>query len=168
MGVDYSKIDFYYKCRNCKLTLPNVEYHYGCLHCGKFLTREELLTLQLFTYTIDSQKLSSFFDKNEYLYSIVYELEKIGIVSGVSDRLTGMSGVPHTFDLVIYSSHNTPLIVVGILDLFPAGLKEEEDEAFVLSFISRSMDVKVTNKILICFLEVNQRIKQIANTYQIS
>jgi TackOD1 domain-containing protein len=167
LGVDYSKIDHYYKCLDCKVTLPNFEYHYGCLHCGRFLTQDEPQTLQLFSYTIDSQKLSSIFDKNDYVSSIKRKLENIGIGSSVSDKLTGVSMVQHTFDLIVYNKHNIPQIVLDILGPSTAGHNQEDDEIFLLSFISRCMEVKVPNKVLISFMQVNDRVKQLANTYQI-
>ena len=170
LGVDYSKINYYYKCLECKSTLQDVEHHYGCLHCGKFLTQDELQTLQLFSYKVIAQKLSPILNKNNYICSVKYGLNKAGIASDMSQELLGTSKVQHTFDLVAYSKDNQPMLVLDILESTLNGneMEKKEDEAFVLSFISKCIEVKVLNRVLISFLELSDRLKQLASAYQIN
>jgi hypothetical protein len=170
VGVDYSKINNYYKCLDCKLTLQDIEHHYGCLHCGRFLTQEELQALQLFSYKVDGQKLSSILNKNNYVSSLREGLINAGINSNISHELTGTSKIQHTFDLVAYSKDNLPVLVLDVLEssLSRNSNEVQDVETVVLSYISKCVEVKVLNRILICFQELSGRVKQLANAYQIN
>jgi hypothetical protein len=165
LGVDYSKISYFYKCQECNAMLADIEQLCGCLHCGKFLTENEAQILQLFKYIIKPEKLSAIFDKTNYLSSIKYRLEKIGIRSIFSDAITGSSSIMHTFDLVVYDKQDRPLVVLLIQDRPLNG--SNDDEAIVLSFMGRCIDVKVSNKILISFSKLQDRAKILAEAYDV-
>ena len=166
LGVDYSKISYFYKCQECNAMLPDIELHYGCLHCGKFSLQNEPQSLQLFKYAIKPEKLSVLIDKTIYLSSIKDRLDKIGIISKLNDTVTGSSRLQHAFDLVVYDKYNHPLLVMYMLESLPNG--SYEDETIVLSFIGRCMDVNISNKILIGFSKLSERAIVLAGTHALN
>ena len=166
LGVDYSKISYFYKCQECNAMLPEIEQLYGCLHCGKFSRQNEPQILHLFKYTIKSEKLSAVFDKGRYVSSIKDRLDKIGIRSVFSDTITGSSSIMHTFDLVVYDKQDRPLVVLHILESPLNGIND--DEATVLSFLGRCLDVNVSNKILISLSKLKDRAKILAGAHGVN
>jgi hypothetical protein len=70
------------------------------------------------------------------------------------------------FDLVVYDKQDRPLAVLHILESPLNGIND--DEATVLSFIGRCLDVNVPNKILISHSELKDRAKILASTYGIN
>jgi hypothetical protein len=166
LGVDYSKISYFYKCQECNAMLPAIELHYGCLHCGKFLMQDEPQALQLFKYAIKPEKLSVLFDKTVYLSSIKDRLDKIGIRSMINDTVIGSSTVQHTFDLVTYDNQDQPLVVLHMLESSLNG--NYDDETIILSFIGRCMDINISNKILIGFSKLRGRAKLLADTFALN
>jgi hypothetical protein len=166
LGVDYSKISYFYKCQDCNAMLPEIDQLYGCLHCGKFSRQDEPQILHLFKYTIKSEKLSSVFDKSSYVSSIRDRLDKIGIRSVFSDAITGSSSIMHTFDLIVYDKQDSPQVVLHILK---SQLNDsDDDEAKVLSLIGRCLDVNVSNKILISLSKLKDRAKILAGAYGVN
>ena len=166
LGVDYSKIGYFYKCQECNAMLPEVEQLYGCLHCGKFSRQNEPQILHLYKYTIKSEKLSAVFDKSGYVSSIKDRLDKIGIRSVFSDAVTGSSSIMHTFDLVVYDNLDRPQVLLHILESPLNGIND--DEATVLLFIGRCLDVNVSNKILISLSKLKDRAKILASAYGVN
>src|SRR5918994_4356575 len=166
LGVDYSKISYFYKCQECNAMLPEIEQLYGCLHCGKFSRQDEPQILHLFKYDIKSEKLSAVFDKSRYMSSIKDRLDKIGIRSVFSDTITGSSSIMHTFDLVVYDKQDRPLVVLHILESPLDGIND--DEAKVLSFIGRCLDVNVSNKVLISLSKLKDRAKILAGAHGVN
>jgi hypothetical protein len=173
MGVDYSKTSPYYKCLQCNSALPSIEQHNGCLHCGRFLTQDDLQILQLFTYTINPKKLSSIIDKNNYLDLLNVKLNSMGIKSTFPGTITGLSNIEHTFDLVVYDDKddNTPLLVGDILESpYPNGdtINTNNETIALLSFLGKSVDVRVHNKIFISLSKLSDRWKVLADTHGIN
>ena len=166
LGVDYSKISYFYKCQECNAMLPEIEQLYGCLHCGKFSRQDEPQILQLFKYTLKSEKLSAVFDKSSYVSSIKDRLDKIGIRSVFPDTITGSSSIMHTFDLVVYDKQDRPQVVLHILESQLSG--SDDDEAKVLSLIGRCLDVNVPNKILISLSKLKDRAKILAGAHGVN
>ena len=166
LGVDYSKISYFYKCQECNAMLPEIEQLYGCLHCGKFSSQNEPQILHLFKYDIKPEKLSAVFDKSRYMSSIMDRLDKIGIRSVFSDTITGSSSIVHTFDLVVYDKQDRPLVVLHILESPLNGIND--DEASVLSFLGRCLDVNVSNKILISLSKLKERAKILAGAHGVN
>jgi hypothetical protein len=166
LGVDYSKINYFYKCQECNAMLPEIERLYGCLQCAKFSRQDELQILHLFKYNIKPEKLSAEFDKSSYVSSIKDRLDKIGIRSVFSDAITGASSIMHTFDLVVYDKQDRPLVVLLILESPLNG--SDDDEATVLSLIGRCLDVNISNKILISSSKLKDRAKILAQAYGVN
>jgi hypothetical protein len=173
LGVDYSKTSPYYKCLQCNSALPSIEQHNGCLQCGRFLTQDDLQILQLFTYTVNPEKLSSIIDKNNYLDLLKDKLNNIGVTSSFPGTIAGLSKINHTFDLVVYDNkdNNTPLLVGDILEssfLDGDGINTNGEEIALLSFLGKCIDVKVLNKIFISFSKLSDRLKVLADTHGIN
>ena len=149
IGVDYSKIGYFYKCSECSALLPNVDQHYLCLKCGTTSSGDELKMLQLYSYTVDHQKLSEKLNADNFMLSVFEELDKLGIKSSLIGAICGMSGLQHNFALVAYDSEDLPFVIVDGIESQTNHNDKKEDELSVLSFIAKCSDVKVSKKILL-------------------
>jgi Thaumarchaeal output domain 1 len=156
VGVDYSVKGTYYECLDCKSFLPNVDYNYKCFRCSKEHTQDNLEINELFSYTIDLFKVKALIESNNSILSVSKELSRSAINSNILDTIIGNSGLNYTFPLIIYNNQNYPSILVNILNI-----EDETDsgETFVLSFIARCSDIKISQKILICTPYLKEELK---------
>jgi hypothetical protein len=169
LGVDYSKTSRCYKCLQCNSILPSVEQYNGCLNCGKFSAQDDLHLLQLFTYTINPEKLLSLIDKNDYLTMLRARLIKTGIKVSFPGTVTGLSKLGHSFDLVVFDDdqNGIPVLVGDFLELSPQDKDSTDGDAerIVLSFIGRCIDIEARNKVFLSFSKFSERTKILANTH---
>jgi hypothetical protein len=169
LGVDYSKTSRCYKCIQCNSILPSTEQYNGCLNCGKFSAQDDLHLLQLFTYTINPEKLLSMIDKNDYLNLLRERLTKTSIKVSFPGTVKGESKLEHQFDLVVYNDdrNGTPVLVGDFLEL-PSQDNDSIDagaETLVLSFIGKCIDINARNKTFMSFSKFSDRTKRIANAH---
>jgi len=158
VGVDYSIKGVYYECLECKSFLPNIDYKYKCFRCSKEHFKDDIEINELFSYTFDSIKLKKFLESNNSNLSISKELYRSSIKTDVLGTITGESGLQYTFPLIIYNYENSFSIVVDILNI-----NDEADsgEAFVLSFIAKCSDLKISQKILISVPHLKKELKKL-------
>jgi hypothetical protein len=163
IGIDYSKIGNFYKCSECGALLPNVDQHYLCLKCGTTSSGDELKIVQLYSYTVDHQKLSEKLNADNFMLSVFEELDKLGIKSSLIGTICGMSGLQHNFALVAYDSEDLPFVIVDVIESQTNhnDKKKEEDELFVLSFIAKCSDVKVSKKILLAIPSLRGNLREL-------
>jgi hypothetical protein len=159
IGVDYSKISYFYKCLACQAMFPSVEQQYMCLGCGHISNQDEVQLQQLCSYKVDFEKLSDLLNNSKYLYFVVEELDRIGIKSIFSDTLKGISKIQHTFALVVYDKDNNPTLVVDTIES-----DDTSEETGIFSFIGRCLDVKIPNRILIAIPEIKESLRELANS----
>jgi hypothetical protein len=171
IGVDYSKIGYFYKCLECKAMLSNIDQQYVCLKCARSSAQGEVKILQLFTYTIELQKLSEKLNADNFMLSVPEELDRIGIRSKQSETVIGKSRMKHTFSLVVYDDKNLPFAVVDTIQLGDEfayrGEGRKEQETFVLSFIAKCSDAQISNKILIALPYLKETLRELININQI-
>lgn len=171
IGVDYSKLGYFYKCLECKAMIANVDQQYVCLKCSRPSSQDEVKILQLSTYTIDFQKLSEKLNADNFVLSVLEELDRIGIRSKQSEVVIGKSKLKHTFTLVVYDKKNLPFVVVDVIQLEDEdNYREEgkiEQENFVLSFTARCLDAQVPNKILVAIPYLKENLRELINLNQI-
>jgi hypothetical protein len=175
VGVDYSKPGYFYKCLECKSLLPDIDKHYTCLKCGEASAADELDLLQLHTFTVNSEKLVELLNDPNRMLSIVEELDRVGIKSIFSDSVVGVSQIRHTFDLVVYNKKNVPILVMDIIEpdqrmemknapiLDSIQSDHRREEASVLSFIAKSIDVNISNKVIIAIPSLKKNLKSLTN-----
>jgi hypothetical protein len=159
IGVDYSKLGYFYKCLACKAMLPSVEQQYMCLGCGHISNQDEVQLQQIYSYKVELEKLSEMLNNGNYMFSVVEELERIGVKSIFSGTLTGISKIQHTFALVVYDKDDIPTLVV---DTIVSGNTIEE--TLVFSFIARCLDVKIQNRILLAIPAMRKNLRELANS----
>jgi hypothetical protein len=159
IGVDYSKLGYFYKCLACKAMLPSVEQQYMCLGCGHISNQDEVQLQQIYSYKVELEKLSEILNNGNYMFSVVEELERIGVKSVFSGTLTGISKIQHTFALVVYDKDDIPTLVV---DTIESGNTIEE--TLVFSFIARCLDVKIQNRILLAIPAMSKNLRELANS----
>jgi Thaumarchaeal output domain 1 len=161
IGVDHSKQGDFYKCSDCKAVLPNIDKQYMCLKCGESSIENEMDIMKLQTFTVNTQKLVEHLNKdNNPIISIMEELCNVGIKSGISDSVIGMSQIQHTFDLVVYDSKNIPIL---IMDIIESSHNSEKEETIVLSFIAKSIDTNIPNKIILAIPSLKKNLKPLIN-----
>ena len=163
IGLDYSKLGYFYKCLECKAMLPNIDQEYICLKCGKLSNQDELDILQLYAYTINLQKLDEVLNYDNHLLSVVEELDRIGIKSELSGSIVGSSKIEHTFALVAYNEKNLPILVIDIIE----NNNNKTDEMLVLSFIAKCLDAKISNKILLTISGLKEGLRELININRI-
>jgi hypothetical protein len=130
-----------------------------------------LQLLQLFTYTINPEKLFSIIDKNDYLDLLRAKLINNGIQVSLAGTVTGLSKLEHTFDLVV-SNNNQNGIPVLVGDFLESSSEDNNStnanaETIVLSFIGRCIDIKARNKVFMSFSKLSDRTRILANVYGI-
>jgi TackOD1 domain-containing protein len=161
IGVDYSKQGDIYRCSECKAVLPNIDKQYMCLKCGETSLENEMDLMKLQTFTVNTQKLVEYLNNNNNpIISIMEELSNVGIKSGISDSVVGMSQIHHTFDLVVYDSKNIPIL---IMDMIEPSHYSEKEETQVLSFIAKSIDTNIQNKIILAIPSLKKNLKTLIN-----
>jgi hypothetical protein len=148
-----------------------------CLKCGESSTENELELIQLPTFTVSTPKLLGQLNKNNNpIISIAEELGKIGIRSSYSDTIVGMSQIRHTFDLVVYNSKNIPILAMDIIETsqniemrnamgLVSAIQSDNKSAktLVLSFIAKSIDTNISNKIILAIPDLNKSLKPLIN-----
>jgi hypothetical protein len=172
IGIDYSKIGYFYKCLECKAMLSNIDQQYVCLKCARSYSESEVKILRLFTYTVRIQKLDEKLSADNFLVSIIEELDKISIRSKQSETVTGKSGIKYTFPLVVFDDMDLPFVVVDAIQLgeeyiYRGKGEGEEQETFVLSFIAKCLDAQISNKILITLPYLKENVRELININQI-
>jgi hypothetical protein len=158
VGIDHSKLGYFYKCLECNSTLPNISNQYLCVNCGNNLSQDELSIQYLKTYFVDFKKLDDTLNANTYLLSVVEELDRLGIKSDLCASMIGRSGMAHVFDLVTYEELKHPFIVVDTLES-----DNKIEDILVLSFVAKSSDADVPNKILLSIPNMNESLKALAS-----
>ena len=162
IGVDYSKIGYFYKCLECSALLPDMDQHYLCLKCGTTSLQDELQILHLFSYTVDLQKVAEKLNGDNFMISVVRELDKVGIKSTLTEVIYGISGLQHNFSLVTYDMKDLPFVIVDELESQKNNNNNnKEAEILVLSFITKCLDVKVPNKILLAIPSLKENLKEL-------
>lgn len=173
IGVDYSQLGYFYKCLECKTMLSNIDQYYTCLNCNRSSINEELKILQLFRYTISQEKLSEKLNDENFMFSVVEELGRVGIESKQLDSLTGTSKIQHTFSLIVYDNKKKPFIVVDIIQFEELNnnnnkkIETDNDYIDILSFIGKCLDIKVSNKILLAIPSLKERLRELININKI-
>jgi hypothetical protein len=163
IGLDYSRLGFFYKCLECKAMLPNIDQQFICLQCGKSSNQDELQILELYSYTINLQKLDELLHYDNFLLSIVDELDRIGIKSELLGSIVGTSKIRHNFALVAFNEKNIPILVVDTIEPDNNNVQE----MFVLSFIAKCLDAKISNKILLAIPRLNENLRELINLNRI-
>jgi Thaumarchaeal output domain 1 len=157
IGVDHSKQGDFYKCSECKAVLPNIDKQYMCLKCGESSIENEMDLIKLQTFAVNTQKLVEYLNKNNNpIVSITEELSNVGIKSAISDSVVGMSQILHTFDLVVYDSKNVPIL---IMDIIEPSHNSEKEETLILSFIAKTIDTNIPNKIILAVPSLKKNLK---------
>jgi hypothetical protein len=157
IGIDHSKLGYFYKCLECKSILPNISNQYLCVNCGNNLGHDELSIQYLKTYFVDSKKLADTLNANAYLLSVVEELDRVGIKSELSASIIGKSDMSHVFELVIYDELKHPFIALDTLES-----DNKIEDILVLSFIAKSSDAHIPNKILLSIPKLRESLKALA------
>jgi hypothetical protein len=163
IGLDYSRLGFFYKCLECKAMLPNIDQQFICLQCGKSSNQDELQILELYSYTINLQKLDELLHYDNFLLSIVDELDRIGIKSELLGSIVGTSKIRHNFALVAFNEKNIPILVVDTIEPDNNNVQE----MFVLSFIAKCLDAKISNRILLAIPRLNENLRELINLNRI-
>jgi hypothetical protein len=158
IGIDHSKLGYFYKCLECKSILPNINTRYLCVNCGNNHGHDELSIQYLKTYSVDFNKLSDIINAKAYLLSVVEELDRVGIKSELSASIIGKSGMLHVFELIIYDELKRPFIALCTLES-----DNMIEDILVLSFIAKSSDADIPNKILLSIPKVKESLKALAN-----
>jgi hypothetical protein len=167
IGVDYSKVAYFYQCLSCNAKLPNMELRYSCLRCGKSSTQDELPALQLFAYTVSMPTLSELSDDAYYMQYVMEQLDRAGIKASLFGTLTGLSKIQHTFTIVVYDGKDVPVLVVETIYPVDNG-DDRNSETVLLSFIARCLDIKIPNKILVAIPTLLTDLRALASTYGIT
>lgn len=171
IGVDYSKLGYFYKCLECKAMLSNTDQFYICLKCGRSSLYDELQILQLFTYTVNLQKLIEKLNADDFLFFVTEELDRIGIKSKQLDTIVGISKIPHIFPLVVYDDKKNPFVIVDTIQSENnnnnKNKKENDENIKILSFIAKCLDVKVSNKIILAIPSLNKNLRELININKI-
>jgi hypothetical protein len=163
IGIDYSKIGYFYKCLKCGAMLPGTDQQYVCTQCGGHFTAEELQILQLEEYTVNFQRLDELLNANLYLDSVTEDLSRVGIKSEISGSIIGLSKMQHSFDLISFDEENHPIALIDIINL-----DNEEDAMTILSFIAKCADfVSIPNKILVAIPNLRQSLKDLVTNNKI-
>jgi hypothetical protein len=145
--LDYSKINIF-QCQICNGISIDAEQQYICINCGKANSKTDLLTSNLFEYTINESKLINLINDLEYIIPIVEELDRLGIKSNFQSTIEGISGTSHLFDLIAYNSNNQPILILETIEISKEFIFGN-NEHLILSFIGKCSDFNIVNKILI-------------------
>ena len=174
IGVDYSRVGYFYKCLECKAMLSNIDQLYICLKCNRSSLNEELKIFQLFTYAINQQKLFEKLNDNNFMFFVVEELGRVGIESKQLGSIIGTSKIEHTFSLIVYDDKNNPFIVVDTIQFEEQNnnnnnrIENEDDNTQILSFIGKCLDTRVSNKIILAIPALKQNIRELININKIT
>ena len=104
------------------------------------------------------------------------ELSNVGIKSGISDSVVGMSQIHHTFDLVVYDSKNMPKLIMDVIESSQQNVmknaigtintprsENDKQEMLVLSFIAKCIDTNISNKIILAIPRLKKNLKPLIN-----
>jgi hypothetical protein len=152
IGLDYSKINIF-KCQICNGISVDAEQQYICINCGTTNSKTDLLTSNLFEYTINDSKLINLINDLEYLLPIVEELDRLGIKSDYQSTIKGISGTSHSFDLIAFNNNNEPILLLETIETSNEHIFGNK-ENLILSFIGKCSDFNIQNKILVVFDEL--------------
>jgi phage FluMu protein Com len=165
IGMDYSKINVY-RCMTCNGVSSDLEQQYTCLTCGNTYFKAELLSSNIPDYMVYPLQLSALINDLEYMLPVVEELDRVGIKTMFSTAVVGVSGTPHTFDLVAYDEWDNPVLILETLELFDD--TKANTENLVLSFIGKCSDFRISNKILVTLAGLPDHFKNLLKINKIT
>jgi hypothetical protein len=166
IGVDYRKLETYYKCIQCDIPISPIDY-YNCLNCLNSYKKEDLVIKEIYNYIIDPDKKSLIESLTIDLKPIVEYLNKIGLSAFQNINIKGKSGIEHNFSLVAYMKYNkeiyfSPDIVLDII------IKEEiVNEKEVLAFFAKAIDVNAKNKYCIAIPKFSEKAKEFLKSFNV-
>jgi hypothetical protein len=173
IGIDYSRLGHFYKCLDCRATLPNIDQIYVCLRCSKSSLSHELGNMVLSTYTINTQKLTDNLYTDNFLFSVVQELDRLGIKSSLSETVVGTSKMSHTFSLVVYDETHVPFVAVDVIESSSSSSSssyskvhndiQADYDMLLLAFIGKFSDVQVPYKVLLSIPPLKEKHRDLAN-----
>jgi hypothetical protein len=119
----------------------------------------------LYEYAIDVNKLLKATGQgNSPMLSVIRELDKLGIKSSYHTAVTGVSGMQHTFSLVVYNYiGERPFLVADIIESNDAAV-----ETYFLSFIAKCLDAKIEGRIVVVVPHLlKQGLRELAGIHKI-
>lgn len=153
IGVDYARPGVFYRCLSCKALLPEIENNYTCFNCSALWKKDQLKGLRLMKYTVDLEKVSSYFVKHNFLPIVAEALRsRHGIVAQAPGKVKGLSKVEHSFDLLISDQTTGDPVLVADLVLnnnTSDSNGHQPDGMHVLAFYAKCLDTSFSSKNII-------------------
>ncbi len=165
LGVDYVKPGIQYVCNECGNITQSPAILLKCWTCGELQTIDEARYIEINTYLLDYTKRELLAKVTFNLTPIIQRISAVGWIAKKDYKITGKSGVEHTFTLALWSYEHglskTPDIVADIhMDIV--------DETRVLALYAKVLDVGIENAILAAVPIASEKAKTLAKYYEIT
>ncbi|MEM3407757.1 MAG: hypothetical protein QXY18_03965 [Nitrososphaerota archaeon] len=156
IGVDYRKLETYYKCIRCDTPISPIDY-YDCLNCFNTYKKEDLIIKEIHEYIVNSEKKSLIESLTIDLKPIIEYLNKNGLIAFQNINIKGKSGIEHNFSLVVYTKYDKEASPDIVLDVI---IKDKiVDEKDALAFYAKAYDVNAKNKYCIAIPRFSENAK---------
>ncbi len=172
IGVDYVKPGSYCLCLSCNALSPEGKMQFVCVNCTKSLNRDDLDVQPLPAYVVDAEALAAHLGRSsqEFQYSVIQALEKLGLRALPNATIAGASQVQHAFDIVVYErvepAGDTPEIPALVAEIKRSETSVKPEAA--LNFFAKCMDVRVPTKLLVGIPGVSDETRKLADAYGIA
>jgi hypothetical protein len=157
IGIDYRKLETYYKCIQCDTPISPIDY-YNCLNCFNSYKKEDLLIKETYNYIINPEKKILIESLTIDLKPVVEYFNKNGLVAFQNINIKGKSGIEHNFSLVVYTRYDKEASPDIVLDVI---IKEKMvDEKDALAFYAKAYDVNAREKYCIAIPKFSENAKK--------
>jgi hypothetical protein len=167
-GEDYFSKGVLYKCLICGEFSKSPIREFICSKCEKNYGEEDYNPFEVYGYSINEEKREIIEVETLDLWPVIKNLRSSFWEAKTSVILKGKSGLDHPFTMIAYrpgvekTGGETNIIVDIIFE------KKSVEEASVISFFSKILDVDVRHAILLAVPDMSKQAEELARSYGIS
>ncbi len=162
IGIDYRKPINYYKCLSCGNFSSIVARSLLCYKCGRIISEGEESIFTIASYRFNPERRAALEAEFIDLQKIAEKLQALGWVVDVMSSFKGVSGIEHTFSMIISTpDYSFTAALDFVIDDNPI------DEVRILSLSAIKLDTRLNELFLVAVPGLNEQAKRLASFYKI-
>ncbi len=135
----YRGIGNFYECEKCDNRFDKPEVIHICQNCGKTSTFQDIKYTKISTYRINDDVLRELTSELPLLENMRKFLENEGFKVKLHSKITGVSGIQSSFDLIVQKESILLVIDVSL----------EGNKCDIISFLAKQIDINPTKALIL-------------------
>ena len=166
IGVDYRRPGRFYSCSSCNSKFTEPKYIVKCGKCGAVSDLLDLKVTKINSYKFNPDSINILKLSTIDLKPVMDLLRSAGWTVEKRKSITGRSGVTYIFSLVASRKHSTMKKPEILIDMIMSD--KLIDEAQILPFIAKIMDIDAENVIVACSPRLNRAANNLLKYYNVA